>query len=497
LVSPFHAALGTPLLDIGGQHWRIGDAAEGTVITGNPGSGKSSASGRAIAMAFLKAGFGGMVCCAKVGEAATWKEYAAAAGRSDDLVIIDADAKQRFNILDYAANTLGGRGFERNLLTMMERMSEATRVASNKGGGGDDENKYFADNCLKWLSHAFPLLRLVEGSLRLADVERFIATTPKSVEECRTKEWQRSYCASIHERAEKMSQLPGEEGEYAWQVVNDHGGFFLGEAAQLDNRPRSSIESTITNLIYPFLTGKLAELFCTDTTITPDECRDGKIIILDLPVLKYTATGAVSQTLFKYLFGVAMQTKEATATTRPCFIFADECQFFLNSDDATLLSTARSSKTAIVYLTQDISTFYATVGGANAEHTANSILGKFGTRIFHATTSSETAQAAAEMIGKVQKFHVSKTQNTGRSTGGGVNHHDKGGGFSGQGGTNASQGESLNGYLDYEVPPDYFATKLRMGGKKNHYKVDAILVRNGSKWKQTGRHWVKAEFSQK
>jgi len=37
---------------------------------------------------------------------------------------------------------------------------------------------------------------------------------------------------------------------------------------------------------------------------------------------------------------------------------------------------------------------------------------------------------------------------------------------------------------------------LRTGGKANRYKVDAILVRNARNWTETGRHWVKAEFSQ-
>ena len=60
-----------PLLQLSaGDAWRVKDAFEGTQILGSPGSGKTSGSGKAIAHAFLSAGFGGLVLCAKVDERA-------------------------------------------------------------------------------------------------------------------------------------------------------------------------------------------------------------------------------------------------------------------------------------------------------------------------------------------------------------------------------------------------------------------------------------------
>ncbi len=113
---PYHAALETPLLTIGGEQWCIGDAAEGTAIWGAPGSGKTSGSGKAIIKSFLSAGMGGLWLCAKGSEADTARQYASETGRQNDLVVIDASGKERFNILDYAARTLGGQGFEQNLI---------------------------------------------------------------------------------------------------------------------------------------------------------------------------------------------------------------------------------------------------------------------------------------------------------------------------------------------------------------------------------------------
>ena len=487
---PFHASLDTPLLDFGGEAWTIRDACQGTCIVGAPGSGKTSGSGQAIAMACLKAGMGALVLCAKVDEADTWRAYAQQAGRADDLVIIDQHATERFNILDFAAQRLGGPGFERNIVEVMERMAEAARVASPQPAEGGGENSYFTQGAMKWLGHAFPLLQLAEGSIRLRDLNRFIATLPPTPDALTTEAWKSGYCAQVHFRASARTR----RGDpHAIRLVNDHGDFFLTEVPGLDNRPRSSIASTLTNLINPFLTGRLADLFCADTTITPDACRDGAIIVLDLPSLRFGAAGIVAQSLFKYLFGRAMQSARVTDQTRPVLLFADEYQEFASATDADLLATARSAKVCTAFLTQDYPTFFAKLG----KDVAQSLLGKFGTRIFHANTSYETNLAAAELIGKVQKFHVGESISTAMNTGTGGQLHDAYSGYQGQVGSSATRSQSASGYLDYEVTPDHFANRLRTGAQRNRYKVDGIIVRGGHRWKRTGRHWLQAEFSQR
>ena len=491
-LSPYHAGLDTPLLDFGGERWTIRDACEATCIVGAPGSGKSSASAKYLRRACLTAGMGAVFACAKVDEAPQLIEEIEALGRGDDLVVIDAEGGARFNILDYAARHLGGPGFEQNLVVMMERMSEATRVASNKGSADSGgEGKFFTEGASKWLSHAFPLLLAAEGTIRLKDVYEFITTAPKSAEEVASAAWRETPCARVHKTTYDKA-MAGDA--YAVRVLNDHGQFFLkGEFVTLDNRPRSSIEATLTNLIYPFLTGKLAELFCADTTITPDATREGALIVLDLPPVKFGPMGAVAQTMFKYVFGMAMQKERITEQTRPVMLYLDECQNFLSSADADLLAMARSSKICPVFITQDYPTFFAKMG----EQDAKSLLGKFGTRIFHANTSYETNLAAAELIGKVEKFHVGESVTTGQTTGTGGNMNDKSSGFSGQAGHSATRSQSASGYMDFEISPDHFATKLRTGAARNGYKVDGIVIRTGRNWKRTGRHWLPAEFSQR
>ena len=493
MASPFHSSLDTPLLDFGGEVWTIRDACEAVLIVGAPGSGKTSASAKALRTAGLKAGMGGLFLCAKIDEAENLIKDVQAAGRGDDLVVIDASAKERFNILDFAGRTLGGPGFEGNIVEIMRRMNEAARIADpNAKGGGGGENSYFEQGAMKWLSNAFPLLLATEGTIRLSDVNKFITTAPNSPADFKTNEWHAGYCAQIHLQMRNLVNQPAPD-PHTVRIFNEHGTFFLTEVPNLDNRPRSSIASTLTNLIYPFLSGKLAELFCTDTTITPQACREGKIIIMDLPPVRFGTMGGVAQSLFKFLFGIAAQSERVTEKTRPVMLYMDEAQTFLSATDADLLATARGSKICPVFITQDYPTFFAKMGKEDAE----SLIGKFGTRIFHANSSHATNVAASDLIGKVQKFHVGETIGTALNTGAGGNQQDKQSGQSGNIGESASRGQSSSGYLDYEIPPDHFATKLRTGTKRNGYKVDGILTRTGKNWKRTGRHWLQAEFDQR
>jgi hypothetical protein len=51
----------------------LADAKTGVLITGQTGKGKTSGPGRLLAKAYLRAGFGGLVLCAKIDEADLWR----------------------------------------------------------------------------------------------------------------------------------------------------------------------------------------------------------------------------------------------------------------------------------------------------------------------------------------------------------------------------------------------------------------------------------------
>ena len=80
----------------------IGHSLESTFVFGQTGSGKSSGPGKNIALAMLRAGYGFFVTTAKISDEAEWRELAARAGRTRDLVVVRPGGPHRLNVLDYA-----------------------------------------------------------------------------------------------------------------------------------------------------------------------------------------------------------------------------------------------------------------------------------------------------------------------------------------------------------------------------------------------------------
>src|SRR5436190_12159422 len=102
ILAPFD--LETPLCHFSSDPrdvFTIRHAAEGIQIFGASGSGKSSGSGRHLAIALLESGAGGLVLTVKPDEPRAWQHYCAAAGRLNDLVVFSPAHPWRFNFMEY------------------------------------------------------------------------------------------------------------------------------------------------------------------------------------------------------------------------------------------------------------------------------------------------------------------------------------------------------------------------------------------------------------
>lgn len=487
---PYHASLDTTLLRLGSKdRFTLRHACESVQILGGVGSGKTSGSGRALALAYLRAGMGGMVCCAKPGEAERWRALARECGRERDLLFFDASGTHRFNFLDYAQATIGKGGFDTNLVDMMSRIAVAARAQNSEGGAGKDD-QYFRDAANQLLAHALPFLRAAYGTLRLRDLYRFINDAPKSRQEAFDPAFVAgSYCGQTMLIVGRKAKEGDREAQ---RVADEYGAYWTDEFTGIAEKQRSAIISTLTSTIYPFLAGQLATLFCTHTTFVPELSRQGLILVLDLPTRQFGTAGVIAQQIFKLLWQLAMERERVTAATRPVFGWMDECQFFMNSYDAEHLSVCREQRVCNVFLTQDLPTYYAKIGSKDV---ADSLLNKFQTRIFHATTDPVTSKYAADLIGQVVHYQGSESVNTSVGANDGVS---LGGEGQHTGGNAKNQGRTRtrSTYKDYDVPPDFFSRELRTGGPQNGFRVDAIIVR-GTTFRSSRRHRIKVEFAQK
>ena len=133
-------------------------------------------------------------------------------------------------------------------------------------------------------------------------------------------------------------------------------------------------------------------------------------------------------------------------------------------------TTARSSRACTVFISQNISNYYATIGGSHPKERVNSLLGNLATKIFHANNDYVTNEWAANTIGKT--FQSKSTVSIGTND-------------------NTSVSESLN----YQIEPQEF-TVLRSGAEENNFQVEGIMTVAGRNWSD-GRNYILTTFNQK
>ena len=450
------------------NYWCLNDAFQGTQIFGGTGSGKSSGSGQAIARAFLESNLGGLVLTAKKDEVLMWQEYANAAGRKDDLLVVEEGSPYRFNFLRYELRRPGaGAGHTENLVNLFCSVLESADKKHGQGGGNDS---YWQRTLKQLLRNAIDLAVLSLDDLDLPSLYRIITSAPRSPAEAESETWQsNSACFALIDVAKGKAERANRKDDF--DLTQD---YWLREFPSLADETRSVIVSTFTSKADCFLRGMLRKLFCTDLTIQPENTFFGKIIILNLPIKEYSELGQFAQVLFKYVWQRAVERRipagidrqTAQKTIRPVFLWADESQFFVNSYDSLFQSTARSSRACTVYLTQNLPSYFSAFGGANSRSDAEAFLGNLQTKIFHANGDPVTNNWAADSIGRTRQMQYY----------GGLSE-----GFAkaGAGGINQNAGGSL--VFEYLVQPQEF-TMLRTGGEECELKVDSIIFQGGRRW---------------
>lgn len=466
--------------------WTIRDAVEGTLVTGATGSGKTSGSGRALATAFLRNGFGGLVLTAKADERATWERYCEETGRSADLVIFGADATHRFNFLDHERTRAGaGAGLTENLVNLFSTVLEVAERGS--GGSGRDEEGYWRRANRQLIRNAVDLLSLAGRRVTAPDLYRLVLSAPTSVEQVRSGEWRSSsLCFACLQEADKLPKSSRARADL--EIVAD---YFLIEWPALSEKTRSVVLSTFTSTADILVRGLLRDLFCADTTVTPEIVQEGKIVLVDLPVKEFAEVGQFAQVLWKYAFQRTIERRPGEADARPVFLWADEAQYFITSADHQFQTTCRSSRVATVLLTQNVSNVYAALGSADKGKTeAASLFANLNTKVLHANADPVTNEWAASLIGRSRQYLANGSSSYAPD--------DTIGGMPtfGMLGKTPTTNAGFSEAFEFEVQPSAF-TGLRKGGAENGWIVDAFVFQNGRVFPSSGKTWLKARFDQR
>lgn len=375
-----------------GKHdvWTTRDACACTLIFGDTGSGKTSGSGEHIAMAMLKAGFGGLVLCAKADEPERWRRYLREAGREGDLVVFSPESGHRFNFLEHErTRTSRGGGQTENLVELF-----LTAMSVNIHGGGSHQDPFWERAVRQLLRNAIDALRLADEPLSISALRNVIGAAPLTAEQADDDAWRASstLMATLNAAYERCGS-ERDRGDLAATSA-----YFLEEfPGVMDSKTRGNIVSTFTTMADGFLRGALRELFCTGLTVRPEETFEGRVIVLDLPIKQFLQLGAQAQVIWKACWQRAVESVPRGPGSRPVFLWADEAQYFLSPREPEFLQTAREQRACCVYLTQSIANYHHALG-ARRSAGVDSLLGVAKTKIFHCNADTQTNEWAEQLI---------------------------------------------------------------------------------------------------
>lgn len=520
------ADLDTALLQLSSNDkFTLRDACQGVHVFGGIGSGKTSGSGAALAGAYLRAGFGGLVLCAKPDEVDRWYDYARAHGRANSVILFGERSDAAFNFITYELARQGPDGAG-SVVECLVRILEAARLSNpNAGRSGD---AFWENATRQLLSNTIPILYAATGTVQIPDIIRFVASAPQNADQVQDANWQDgSFMFQALLAARRNPVVPLYEDEF-----EKTASYWRNEFAQLDPKTRSNIAISLSTILDRFNRGRLQRAFCTHTNVVPELTFHGAIIIMDMSALTWNEDGVIGQQLFKYMWQRAVLARNALPPKqrdRPVFLWADEAQYFVNSFDTDFQSTCRSSKACTVYLTQSLPTYYAKMGSDQAKHRADMLLANFVTKVFHNNADPETNRWASETIGRsLQRRNTfSEAENYGHSEGMNSGEGSNWGSNSGGGGSVDSQGnvssswnsgnnrggsdnwgrnrgrnsgETVTGgyseTMDYTVEPAAFARSLRTGGPANGGLVTGLWFQAGKVFRDSGRNYLHVSFRQ-
>lgn len=487
--------LDTPLIELAGKtgtgNWTIRHAVEGVQIFGGIGSGKTSGSGRMLALKYLKAGFGGLVLTVKPSEKDDWIKYCDLTGRRADLLIVEKGEHNYFNFLDYESQ---GEGETENVVQVLKTVIRAGE--DKEGGGGGDA---FWDTALDMLIfNVIDLCKLAYGTVSVQKMFDIVQSLPTKASLGNKDKEETAFAVAFKTASRKVeAQIDAwEKKQTADTLLQLHASntyedayradiaearvldfvdqFFFANFLNLAEKTRSIIDFSFSGFLFRLLRDPVYSLFCSHTsTFTPEDCGKGKIILINLPVKMHHKIGRDSQILFKYIWQRAMEKRTIEKNTPAVFLWADEAQNFLHEHDADFQATARSSRIATVYISQNLPNYLSNMGGARSDNRVKGFLGTLGTKIFHANADMETNRYASDLIGDTFFEETSRTATAA-------------GEFS------SSNTKSLK--IDRIVRPEAFA-QLKNGGEHNGMKVEGYMHVQGSPIKD-GLNHARIQFDQ-
>lgn len=448
----------------------------GVLFTGGVGSGKSTIA-EILALALLRAGCGFCVMVAKPSEVTRWQRLCVVANRSDDLIEFAPGGRWSCDLLDYTLS----HGATASVEEAVALLDIATDLASRQQGGNSQE-RYWELLAQKVFRRSVATVWFGQQKASLSDVLRCIQEAPSSEAEASNPKWRAaSFCYECLAKAKGRAVNQRELGLCA--------DFWMGEwATQLGEKQRGIAYSMTTNLLDVLLSGPGAEMLSSGvTTVSPDDCLAGKIVLLAMPVLQYREPAIYFQSMFKTLVQRAVLRREVNNESTPVVLWQDEAAWFMTKEDALAQTIGRESKLISVAIVQNLPILYGALGGdEKARHESHAWVGNHATKFMASNADTETCNVQSALIGS--SFHILTSGH------GGPQQEDP---LRMLAGLPAKNCGGWNQQRVPDFPPEKFGT-LRRGGEQFNGVVDMVVQQDGAQFKaNAGRPWVVTSFKQR
>jgi hypothetical protein len=289
-----------------------------------------------------------------------------------------------------------------------------------------------------------------------------------------------SYCYQTCCQADDAELTESEDRDFQASLI-----YLLQELPAMDGKPRSSIFSTYTTMSDMLIRGAIRDTFFSQTNVSLDDCRYGKIFVPDYPTTVWNEAGRIAQVLLKTVWQRSQERFDVASHPRPVFLIADEAQNFLSrATDAPFQATARSSLVATIYLSQNLPGLYEATGGEAGRHVIDALTGHLRLKLFASQDDMTTCLWQSEMLGKVKRLIFSGSSQPRTDQPLSL--------FRPRANVSAGFTESW----EYAIQPWEWSHGLRNGGPANGFQIDAVAFQGGRIWQANGRTHLPVTFTQ-
>ena len=314
---------------------------EGVLATGSSGSGKTSTLLR-LMLSLMRQKTGMLFLTAKIDDYDTIAKIAKEAGRAGDVRRFAPGEPWKMDFLQHELSSPGASVSTAGVL-MQDLVDANTRTDSAKSN-----DPFFPLASGRQIRMAITIIYAAKGSASVADVFDFVTSMPMTAEETLTPAFLQGSCGQYLMAA--ANNRPNDD-----DVVRA-ASYVLKEWPRTGDRTMGSIAAQTMNVLEKFMSGSVRELVASgETNLSPQDVLNGRIVVADVPTLKFRESGQFVQMVWKILTQRAVLRRQLTKDSRNVVIWADEAQLHaLPSVDSMTQAVARSHKLIQVAITQNI-----------------------------------------------------------------------------------------------------------------------------------------------